>query len=217
LVDGDTNGQTDVFVHDRLTGLTRRLSVAGDGSQGNSLSRTPALSADGGFVAFESSATNLVVADTNGLQDVFVNRLASTDLTVDKTSGAIFADPGGTIEYTIVVGNDGPSEVFGARVTDEPPARLGNVSWTCSAQGAAHCVDAAGTGPIDALVDLPVGDTATYTLATELLETDYEPVTNTATVDPPAGVAELDDSDNADSDTDAIGLFINGFESGEPD
>src|SRR5207253_2716603 len=65
LVAGDTNGTNDVFVHDRQTGITERVSVASDGTQGNKASSYPALSADGRFVAFDSDATNLVAGDTN--------------------------------------------------------------------------------------------------------------------------------------------------------
>src|SRR5437660_5099931 len=73
LVAGDTNGATDVFVHDRQTGTTERVSVASDGTQGNAASAGFALSADGRFVAFHSTATNLVAGDTNGATDVFVH------------------------------------------------------------------------------------------------------------------------------------------------
>ncbi|MFQ5488895.1 MAG: TolB family protein, partial [Gammaproteobacteria bacterium] len=60
LVAGDSNGVSDIFIHDRQTGQTWRVSVAGDGSQGNGPSQRPDLSADGRFVSFESQATNLV-------------------------------------------------------------------------------------------------------------------------------------------------------------
>jgi Tol biopolymer transport system component len=72
LVPGDTNGVADVFVHDRTTGATERVSVGSAGRQANRLSRLPAISADGRFVAFESAATNLVAGDNNGAVDVFV-------------------------------------------------------------------------------------------------------------------------------------------------
>jgi Tol biopolymer transport system component len=77
LVAGDTNGHADVFVHDRETGRTRRISVARDGSQANGPSDAPALSADGNVVAFESSATNLIPSDTNAYRDVFVRDRAA--------------------------------------------------------------------------------------------------------------------------------------------
>jgi len=80
LVAGDTNGHYDVFVHDRSTGLTERLSVRSNGSQGNSASYEPSISADGQIVAFMSYASNLVAGDTNGHYDVFVHD-RSTGLT----------------------------------------------------------------------------------------------------------------------------------------
>jgi len=72
LVSGDTNGKEDVFVYDRNTDTIERISVAGDGSPGNGSSRTPAISSDGRYVAFESWASNLVPSDTNELGDIFV-------------------------------------------------------------------------------------------------------------------------------------------------
>src|SRR2546426_6706686 len=73
LVAGDTNGVLDVFVHDRQTGMTERVSVDSAGSEGNGASTGVALSADGRFVAFTSVATNLVAGDTNDVTDVFVH------------------------------------------------------------------------------------------------------------------------------------------------
>ncbi len=73
LVPGDTNGELDVFVHDRQTGQTERVSVASDGTQGNGYSSEPAISADGRFAAFHSAATNLVPGDSNDRIDVFVH------------------------------------------------------------------------------------------------------------------------------------------------
>ncbi len=75
LVPGDTNDATDVFVHDRVTGITERVSVASDGRQGSRWdgSDLPVLSANGRYVAFGSTATNLVPGDTNGCEDIFVH------------------------------------------------------------------------------------------------------------------------------------------------
>jgi TolB protein len=71
LVAGDTNFRRDVFVHDRLTRVTERVSVSSAGAQANGDS-TPGffsswvtISADGRRVAFSSSATNLAPGDTN--------------------------------------------------------------------------------------------------------------------------------------------------------
>jgi Tol biopolymer transport system component len=72
LVDGDTNGIRDVFVHDLDTGRTTRLSTPAAGGQGNGPSLAPAISGSGAVVAFGSFASNLVPGDSNALQDVFV-------------------------------------------------------------------------------------------------------------------------------------------------
>lgn len=78
LVPGDTNGVSDVFVHDRMTGETTRVSVASDGAEGNGQAGVPTISADGRYVAFSSQASNLVLNDTNNNKDVFVH---------DRTTG----------------------------------------------------------------------------------------------------------------------------------
>jgi hypothetical protein len=72
LVDDDENVATDIFGHDRATGITTLLTVTAAGAQADGNSSDPILSADGCFVVFRSVATNLVPDDTNGFQDVFV-------------------------------------------------------------------------------------------------------------------------------------------------
>jgi Tol biopolymer transport system component len=90
LVSGDTNSESDVFVHDRQTGETTRVSVASDGEQGNEDSWYPSISADGRHVAFGSSASNLVGGDTNSEYDVFVH-----DRQAGQTTRVSVASDGG--------------------------------------------------------------------------------------------------------------------------
>ena len=73
LVTGDTNGDMDVFVHDRVTGETVRMSESSSGAEADGPSRTPVISANGRLIAFVSAASNLVTDDTNGVDDVFVH------------------------------------------------------------------------------------------------------------------------------------------------
>ncbi len=73
LVADDTNEVPDVFVRDRLTGTTERVSVSTGGGQANGCSDVPAISGDGRYVSFMSAATNLVASDTNSREDVFVH------------------------------------------------------------------------------------------------------------------------------------------------
>ncbi|MDO9116551.1 MAG: hypothetical protein Q7U39_01220 [Nitrospira sp.] len=72
LVPEDTNRHRDIFVHDRTTGLTARVSVDSRGNQANNFSQASHLSADGRYIVFESLASNLAPGDTNGVIDVFV-------------------------------------------------------------------------------------------------------------------------------------------------
>lgn len=72
LVASDTNGVSDIFLRNRQTGTTTRISVSGSGGQADGASYTPYVSADGRYVTFESLATNLVTGDTNGVRDIFV-------------------------------------------------------------------------------------------------------------------------------------------------
>lgn len=84
LVAADSNFRTDVFVRDRLTGTTERVSVASDGTEGNGQSGfvdPPAISGDGRFVAFASGASNLVPGDGNNFVDMFLHDRASGETT----------------------------------------------------------------------------------------------------------------------------------------
>ena len=92
LVTGDTNNTTDVFVHDRQTGETERVSVSSSEAEGNSASQEPSINADGRYVAFESYATNLVSAsDTNNnRRDIFVrDRLLGTTIRASQSTAGI--------------------------------------------------------------------------------------------------------------------------------
>ncbi|HEY3473944.1 MAG TPA: hypothetical protein VGK56_04995, partial [Anaerolineales bacterium] len=96
LVSEDTNGDADVFVHDRQTGVTERISLDNNEAQANGSSGNPSLSADGRFVAFTSSATNLVGGDTNSQIDVFVrDRAIGVTTRVSVNSSGVQADRGG--------------------------------------------------------------------------------------------------------------------------
>lgn len=82
LVGGDGNGVSDVFVRNRWSGVTSRVSIDSLGTEGNGPSYHPSISGDTNWVAFISRASNLVtppaLPDTNGLADVFVrNRIDS--------------------------------------------------------------------------------------------------------------------------------------------
>lgn len=81
LVSGDTNGENDVFIRDRVAGTIRRVNVNSNGAQGDNNGHDPSISPDGGYVVFWSYETTLVSGDINDKADVFVARpLAYTSL-----------------------------------------------------------------------------------------------------------------------------------------
>jgi hypothetical protein len=93
LVPRDTNGQFDVFIHDRQSGLTEMVSVSTDEMPGNAVSTGPSVSRGGRHVAFWSEATNLVPGDTNDRRDIFVrDRTAGTTERASVSSGEQQAD-----------------------------------------------------------------------------------------------------------------------------
>jgi hypothetical protein len=75
LVIGDNNGVQDVFVRDLKTGVTQRVSLDSSGAEGNNFSYNHAISANGRYIAFTSTASNLVDGDNNDTYDVFVRDL----------------------------------------------------------------------------------------------------------------------------------------------
>lgn len=72
LVAGDANAKSDVFLHDRQTGTTERVSIGASGVEGDDDSAAPSLTPDARYVVFQSRASNLVIGDSNGRGDVFV-------------------------------------------------------------------------------------------------------------------------------------------------
>ncbi len=116
LVVGDTNGFTDVFVHDRQSGTTERVSIDSGGTQGNWESGLPSISADGRYVAFESEARNLVVGDSNGHWDIFVHDRqtgATERVSVDTNGSQVNGD-----SYLPAISADGRFVAFGSFASD---------------------------------------------------------------------------------------------------
>ena len=153
LVPGDTNQFTDVFVHDRDTGATERVSVASDATEANSSSTLPSISADGRYVAFMSAATNLVPGDTNGFWDVFVH---------DRETGAT---------ERVSVASDGSQATgpFGSAF----PAISANGRYVAFASAATNLVPGDSNGDPDVFVhDRDSGTTERVSVASDGTEAD---------------------------------------------
>ena len=92
LVKGDTNGKQDIYIHDRVNGVTKRVSKRSSGGQANGSSANPTGPGNGRYVAFDSRAKNLAGKDTNNARDVFVH-----DLKKKRTSRVSMRNGGGQL------------------------------------------------------------------------------------------------------------------------
>ena len=126
LVPGDANGVGDVFVYDRETGAIQRVSVGSDGIEGNRVSRIPSISADGRYVAFISNATNLVLGDTNGVDDVFIHDRQTG--TTERVSVATDSSQGDSSSGYPSISADGRHVAFSSRAANLVPGDT-NADW----------------------------------------------------------------------------------------
>jgi Tol biopolymer transport system component len=121
LVANDANGCRDVFVRDLLLGTNILASASTNNvAPGDRLSTEPALSGDGRYVAFTSSADNLVPGDTNKAQDVFVRDLpgGTTALVSVNSSGT---GPGNGDSYSPAISVTGRYVLFRSKATNLAP------------------------------------------------------------------------------------------------
>ncbi len=132
LVAGDTNNAADVFLRDRVTGTTTRVSVAADGGQADGSSTLATISANGRFVLFASSATNL----TTAAPVPFRSGLYLRDLQANTTvPAAVLAD--GSVapptDVLMAVSNDGRYVGFTSdgRIADRDTDNDGRCDTNC--------------------------------------------------------------------------------------
>ncbi|MFZ1828568.1 MAG: SdrD B-like domain-containing protein, partial [Candidatus Competibacteraceae bacterium] len=125
------------------------------------------------------------------------------DLSVTKSSTPNPYVSGETLTYTIVASNAGPDAANNARIQDVLPGPLAAFTWTCTASGGS-CGTASGSGAIDALVSLPNGASATFTVTGTVPAGTTGSLTNTATVTPPAGVTDPAPGNNRADDTNPV-------------
>ncbi|MGD9693471.1 MAG: TolB family protein [Phycisphaerales bacterium] len=113
----DTNGVSDVFVHQLSTGATTRISLDTLGGEANDGSFSPTISADGRYVAFSSAATDLVSGDTNGFVDIFVCDLQSSGA-VNRVSVAFDGAQGNSHSAAAAIAADGDYVLFASGATN---------------------------------------------------------------------------------------------------
>jgi uncharacterized repeat protein (TIGR01451 family) len=220
-VAGTTQGI--VLFQDRLSSAPITVSAAGFHLTGTvyAANALMVISGDGNAflngLADESVLASLIVKDLldSGNNTLTVGAIASGvegDLaimkvddvggsSIDGTTGTI--TPGGTITYTIVVSNNGPSNIIGATVTDTFPADITSDTFTAIGTGGATNFTTSGSGSIRDVVNLPAGATTTYTVTANLSDTVTD-LSNSAVVGPVAGAVDMDLTNNSATDVDTV-------------
>ncbi len=114
--EGESGEFSQIYTHDRLTGITERISVNERGVSGMGDSDHPSISADGRYVAFRSQAENLVLEDTNNVADVFIHdRL--TGHTLRASVGSRGQQANASSGEPLVISPDGRTVVFSSQAT----------------------------------------------------------------------------------------------------
>ena len=93
LVKNDTNNTVDVFLHDRETGKTTRVSVGSKGEEANSYSHSPVISGNGEYITYDACASNLVPDDNNNTFDIFLYEVKTGKTTlISRSSEGIISN-----------------------------------------------------------------------------------------------------------------------------
>ncbi|MDY6986882.1 MAG: hypothetical protein SWQ30_02395 [Thermodesulfobacteriota bacterium] len=145
--------------------------------------------AGGSAVSGEAASDALIVLPPNA------------DLSVTKTDSVTQATPGGSLTYTIVVSNAGPSNDPSVTLSDAFPADL-TATWTSVAAGGATGNTAAGSGDLAETLSMPAGSSVTYTVTCDIDPSATGTLSNTATVT--ASVTDPDPGNNTFTDGDTV-------------
>jgi uncharacterized repeat protein (TIGR01451 family) len=128
-----------------------------------------------------------------------------SDLVIVKTSTSSTYTAGDTVTWMITVTNDGPSNVAGAKVSDDINNSLTSVTWTAVANGSASVTNTSGSGDlVNELVSIASGsgNSVVFTVTGTVPSNFTGNLVNTATVTPPTGTTDPDLTDNSSTETD---------------
>jgi len=124
----DNPAVADIFIRDRLNGVTLWASRSSGGIAPNGDCLHPAISSDGRTVAFESTATNLALRDYNGVSDVFLHdRLTQETIPV---SGNLLGLTGNGASFSPALSGDGRYVVFASFASDLVSGSLINLAYS---------------------------------------------------------------------------------------
>ncbi|MGD0812111.1 MAG: hypothetical protein ABSA83_00755 [Verrucomicrobiota bacterium] len=118
LLPGDTNNATDVFVRDVVHGSNILVSASTNGGFGNGNSSSAAMTPDGHYVAFVSSASNLAPGDTNGIPNIFVRDMQFGITTLASPGATSAGSTSGSASFAPSISSGGRYVVFYSTATN---------------------------------------------------------------------------------------------------
>ncbi len=156
-------------------------------------------------------------ADISATQSFTLSVALGADLQIAMTDQRVSLMPGESTVYAIVAANAGPNAATAARLLNSLPVTLINGAWSCvQAQSTAPCPSpASGAGNLDSSIDLPANSFLRFEVIATVNANIGDTLINTATIALPAGIIELDASNNSASDQNSIvadAVFGDGFE-----
>ncbi len=169
----------------------------------HTISRTLVVTVDSAFSGFIQNTAEVSSTEVSDSHTINTTVNVSADLSISKDNGQTSTVPGEQTTYTIIVTNNGPSDVSGATVTDNFPAILAGVTWTCSSSGGASCT-AGGSGNINDTINLPAGTSVTYSATGTVNSNATGTLANTASVTAPGGATDPNPGDESDNDSDDL-------------
>lgn len=118
LVEDDTNGYSDVFVKDRLTGITKRVSISSTGAEGNGVCINATISPNGRYVGFDANSSNLVAGAGNTMSTFVHDRETGLTTCVSRSSAGVLANYS---SWTPIFSFDGRYVAFSSDATNLVP------------------------------------------------------------------------------------------------
>jgi Tol biopolymer transport system component/tRNA threonylcarbamoyladenosine modification (KEOPS) complex Pcc1 subunit len=187
----DTNDNLDVFVYDRLSKLTKRVSVDGSGNEGSLESSNPAISGDGRFVIFESLVSTFVGSDSNGASDVFMKDLATGKVTLlSKNNASVQGD---SASQTPAVSFDASTIAFESLATNLDPLDTNGTSdvYFIVSEGVASSSAADQNRRASAISTVAVADLSLLTTSIDPFSPSFSAGVNGYSVNVPNGTTTI--------------------------
>jgi uncharacterized repeat protein (TIGR01451 family) len=127
----------------------------------------------------------------------------TADLSVTKSDGLTYYTPGGAVNYTIDVRNNGPQAVTGAQFSDAMPANITAWTWTCTPDAGASClIGTSNAAPFTDLVNIPSGAKVRYSVAATINTITSGNIENSATIMVPTGITDPNPANDTSTDID---------------